>query len=84
MRGAGAGEVAVERGDSPDAGAAAGGEREDFVAGMNGAGGDLAGEAAEVLVRADDALDGQPEGCVVLRSMASGRVSRSSRRLGPV
>ena len=36
------------------------------IAGTDGAGGDLAGEAAEVLVGAEDELDRQPEGACVL------------------
>ena len=61
---AGAGEVAIKGGDGSDAGATAAGEGKNFVAGTDGAGGDLAGKAAEILVGAEDALNGQPKGCL--------------------
>ena len=57
-------EIAVKGGDGADAGTAAAGQREDFIAGMYGAGGDLSGESAEILIGAQDALDRQPKGCL--------------------
>ena len=51
----------VEGGQFLDAGDAARGERHDFVAGLQDAGGELAGEAAEIEVGPDDVLDGETE-----------------------
>src|SRR6059058_2317153 len=58
------GEIAVERRDGADAGAATAGKREHFIAGMDGARSDLAGEATEILMRPDDALNGQSKSCL--------------------
>ncbi len=54
-------EFAIPGGDGADARAAARGEGENFVAGMNDTGGNLAGEAAKILMRAQNALHRKPE-----------------------
>ena len=58
----GSGQIAVEGGDAFHPAGSAGGQSDDAIARPHGAGGDLSGKAAIVLVRADDALDGQAEG----------------------
>ena len=40
------------------------GKSKHFVAGANGAGSDLAGKAAEILIGANDALHGQAKACL--------------------
>ena len=68
MRCAGLVQITIEGCNGGDAAAAARGKSDDRVALADSAGGDLTGEAAVVLVGANDALDWQTKGLVDVES----------------